>query len=301
MSLKSKQKNNRPGPKTATISVFSTLMEIMQEIIKLALNEDIGSGDITAKLIPESAQISATVISREPAVICGQSYFNAVFAELDTDIRIDWLVKECSEVKADTYLCTLTGNARHILTGERTALNFLQTLSATATQVKPFVDAIHGTQAKILDTRKTIPGLRVAQKYAISCGGGQNHRMGLYDGILIKENHILAAGGIQAAVTQAKTNNPEIPVEVEVENVAELQQALAAGADIIMLDNMSTTQMREAVQITQGRAKLEASGNVDINNVRDIAETGVDFISIGGLTKHIHAVDLSMRFEPLQS
>lgn len=262
-----------------------------------ALAEDIGGGDLTASLIPASARSEARVISREAAVLCGTDWFNQVFKQLDPGIRIEWQVTDGEQVEPEQLLCTLSGPSRALLTGERTALNFLQTLSGTATLAKRYAEAVAGTGVKVLDTRKTIPGLRRAQKYAVVCGGGHNHRVGLYDGVLIKENHIVAAGSIASAVSGARASAPEdIPVEVEVENLDEVQQALAAGADILLLDNMPTATLRQAVSLNNGQTKLEASGGITLHTIRDIAETGVDFISIGEITKQLHAIDLSMRF-----
>ncbi len=261
--------------------------------VKTALNEDVGSGDITAELIPENATASATLITREHATLAGRQWFDEVFKQLDSSIQIDWYVEDGNVITPDQKMCELHGSARSILTGERSAINFLQTLSATATSVASFVILIKDTDTKILDTRKTIPGLRLAQKYAVTCGGGMNHRAGLYDAILIKENHIIAAGGITEAITKAKQKN--VPVEVEVESLQELEEALKAEPDQILLDNFNIAELIKAVLITKGRAKLEASGNVDKQSIRAIAETGVDYISIGALTKHIQAIDFSMR------
>lgn len=260
------------------------------------LAEDIGNGDITADLIPQTAAAGAQVISRETATIAGCAWFGEVFRQLDSTIQITWHVQDGDTVTENNLLCELSGNARNLLTGERSALNILQTLSATATLTKSYVDLISHTHCKILDTRKTIPGLRDAQKYAVLCGGGTNHRIGLYDGILIKENHIMAAGSIRAAVKQAQKLTNSIAIEVEVENLDELKQALDSGADIVLLDNMDIETLKQAVAINNSKAKLEASGNVNKNTVTSIAETGVDFISIGELTKNIYAIDLSMRF-----
>ncbi len=276
----------------------------IKQVVQHALAEDVGndlsSGDITAQLIPKENQSTAEVISREAATLCGTAWFDEVFLQLDDTISIEWHANDGDKIQPEQLLCTLSGNSRALLTGERTALNFLQTLSGTATQTRQYVDAIAkintDINTRILDTRKTLPGLRTAQKYAVVCGGGSNHRMGLFDAYLIKENHILAAGSIAAAVAQAHTNNPEASVEVEVENRDELRQALQGGANQILLDNMSLPKLREAVAFTQGRATLEASGNVNLDTVRDIAKTGVDFISVGSLTKHVRAIDLSMRF-----
>lgn len=264
--------------------------------VRRALAEDIGSGDITAMLIPADAVCDATVISREDAVLCGTAWFDAVFLQMDSAIQIAWHAADGDAVTANQTLCTLHGPARPLLTGERTALNFLQTLSGTATQARRYADAVQGTKVKILDTRKTIPGLRNAQKYAVRCGGGHNHRHGLYDGILIKENHILAAGSIREAISAARVHAQGRAVEVEVENLDEVREALAAGADILLLDNFEPERMRAAVALNAGQAKLEASGGIGLDNLRQIAETGVDFISLGAITKHLRAIDLSMRF-----
>lgn len=260
-----------------------------------ALAEDIGSGDVTAQLIPERDSARATVISRERAILCGRPWFDAVFQQLDKQVQITWRVADGDKVEPGQILCELRGPARSLLSGERTALNFLQTLSGTATQTRAYVDAVQDTGAIILDTRKTLPGLRAAQKYAVACGGGRNHRMGLHDAVLIKENHIAAAGSVTAALRQAPKN---MLVEIEVENLEQLREALAAGARRILLDNFDLAGLRAAVTETAGRAQLEASGSVSLENVRAIAQTGVDFISIGGLTKHLRAIDLSMRFLP---
>ena len=275
-------------------------MNIASEIernVAAALAEDVGGGDWTARLTPTSREARAGVICRSAATIAGRPWFDAVFRSLDNQVNIAWQVEEGQPVAPNTPLCTVSGNARALLTGERAALNFLQMLSGVATATRHYVDAVAGTRAAILDTRKTLPGLRVAQKYAVKTGGGMNHRMGLYDGILIKENHIAAAGGVSAAMAEAQRTAPAgVWIQIEVENFTQLDEALAAGATLILLDNMSTAQMREAVNRTAGRAKLEASGGISIGNVREIAETGVDRISIGALTKDVKAVDLSMRF-----
>jgi nicotinate-nucleotide pyrophosphorylase (carboxylating) len=264
------------------------------------IEEDIGNGDITAAIIPESVNAEAEVVTREAMVLCGQAWFNAVFTKLASDVRIDWLVTEGTAVEANTMLCKLAGPARALLTGERTALNWLQTLSATATVARQYSDAVKGTGCKVLDTRKTLPGLRRAQKYAVACGGCHNHRMGLYDGILIKENHIMAAGSIGAAIRTARDIS-EVPVEVEVESLAQLTEAIAAQPDRIMLDNFNLEDLRAAVKMTGDSVELEASGNIDLDNIRAVAETGVDYISIGALTKHIKAIDLSMRIKLVNS
>lgn len=265
--------------------------------VSRALAEDIGTGDLTAALVPESAQARGRVISRQDAVICGTAWFDEVFRQVDDHIHIHWDLKDGDAVHKDQVLCRLEGPARGLLTGERSALNFLQTLSGTATVARRYAEAVKGTRATILDTRKTLPGLRNAQKYAVRCGGANNHRMGLYDGILIKENHITAAGGIAAAVKTARDRQVQVPVEVEVETLEQVQEALSAGADILLLDNFDLARMRQAVTLTAGRAKLEASGGIDMEAVRQVAETGVDYISVGSLTKHVQGVDLSMRFE----
>ncbi len=265
--------------------------------VKHALMEDIGSGDLTAALIPIEQQCIATVLCREAATISGCAWFDEVFKQIEPSVEIIWQIEDGEQVDCNQLLCTLTGSARSILTGERCGLNFIQTLSATATLTRQYVDAIQGIECEILDTRKTLPGLRLAQKYAVSCGGGRNHRFGLYDMILIKENHIMAAGSIAAAIAKARSLSPEVKVEIEVEDLNELQQAIDSGADIVMLDNMDNAMMREAVKITDGRCELEASGGVNLTTIKAIAETGVNFISVGLLTKDIQAVDLSMRFQ----
>lgn len=268
------------------------------EDIAAYLAEDLGSGDLTASIIPETTQASARVVTRENMVLCGQSWFDAVFQQLDKHIVIEWAHQEGHEVAADSLLCQLRGPARALLTGERTALNLLQTLSATATVARKYAQAVAGTACKVLDTRKTIPGLRLAQKYAVQCGGCVNHRIGLFDAILIKENHIIAAGSISAAIAKARELS-DVMVEIEVESLAELQEALMAQPDRIMLDNFTTADLQRAVALNQGQVELEASGNISLNTIRGIAETGVDYISIGALTKHINAIDLSMRIELL--
>lgn len=266
-------------------------------IVKLALDEDIGSGDITAGLVDRNERASATVITREAGVLCGTQFVDAVFAEVDPDVKVAWKKADGDTLRPNDVLFTLEGNARSILTGERAALNFLQMLSGTASYSASLANIIEGTKTKLLDTRKTIPGFRNAQKYAVTCGGCFNHRIGLFDAFLIKENHIAACGGIREAVEQARENAPGKPVEVEVENLPELEQALTAGADRIMLDNFTLEDMRKAVSITAGKAELEASGNVTKETLRGIAETGVDFISIGALTKVVTPLDLSMRLD----
>lgn len=270
--------------------------------VAAALAEDIDSGDLTALLVPAGGIARATVISRESAILCGGAWFERCFKEIDPGIELLWKAADGDRVAPGQVLCELAGPARALLTGERSALNFLQLLSGVATKARQYADAVAGTRAQVVDTRKTIPGLRLAQKYAVKCGGGGNHRLGLYDGILIKENHILAAGSIGAALAAARGIAERAGgrcqfVQVEVETLAELREALAAGAKMVLLDNMTLDQMREAVAIAAGRAVLEASGNVNLDSVRGIAETGVDRISIGGLTKDVRALDLSLRFQ----
>ncbi|MFM5430727.1 carboxylating nicotinate-nucleotide diphosphorylase [Aeromonas veronii] len=275
--------------------------------VRAALLEDLGdalttldqpdaSADITAQLIPADRMASARVITREAGVFCGQPWVDEVFVQLGGDVKVEWKVQDGEVLSPNQELFRLHGPARLLLTGERNALNFVQTLSGVATLTARYVAELEGTDCRLLDTRKTIPGLRTAQKYAVTCGGGKNHRIGLYDAYLIKENHILACGGIAEAISEARHLNPGKPVEVEVESLAELEQALAAHADIVMLDNFDVTMMREAVAINQGRAKLEVSGNVTLDTLAEFAATGVDFISVGALTKHVRALDLSMRF-----
>jgi nicotinate-nucleotide pyrophosphorylase (carboxylating) len=268
--------------------------------VAAALAEDVGTGDLTARLIPADRVARATVITREDAVLCGTAWFDEVFRQIDSRVRVTWSAHDSDRVRADQQLCTLEGPARSLLTGERTALNFLQALSATATVTRRYVDAVAGTRCRILDTRKTIPGLRLAQKYAVLCGGGTNHRIGLFDAILVKENHIAAAGSIANAVSEARRLAAKVLLEVEVENLTQLREALDARVDRILLDNFSDDLMREAVKITRAhanaRTELEASGNMSLETLRAVADTGVDFISVGGLTKHVRAVDLSMRF-----
>ncbi|AAY35873.1 carboxylating nicotinate-nucleotide diphosphorylase [Pseudomonas fragariae (ex Marin et al. 2024)] len=263
--------------------------------VRRALLEDVGSGDITAQLIPAERLAKATIISRDTAVIAGTAWVDAVFRQLDPRVAVHWQVTDGDRVNPNQALFHLEGPARSLLTGERSALNFLQMLSGVATRAQYFADMVAGTQVKLLDTRKTLPGLRMAQKYAVTCGGCHNHRIGLYDAFLIKENHIAACGGIAQAVEAAHRIAPGKPVEVEVESLGELKQALDAGADIIMLDELSLDDMREAVRLTAGRASLEASGGINDDTLRVIAETGVDYISIGAMTKDVKAVDLSMR------
>ncbi len=269
----------------------------IQEQVKLALQEDIGSGDVTADLIPADNQSNATVVCRDNAILCGVAWFDEVFKQIDSNVKVKWNYKDGDSVAANSNICTLSGNARAILSGERAALNFVQSLSATSTLTNKFVSKINNTKTKILDTRKTIPNMRDAQKYAVLCGGGKNHRIGLYDMVLIKENHIMAAGSITAAVQQAKKLHPTIKVEVEAETMEEFREASNAGADIVMLDNFELSDMCDAVRENNNKVILEASGGVNIDTVTAIANTGVDFISVGEITKNIKAVDLSMRFE----
>lgn len=265
--------------------------------VERAFAEDLGSGDATATLLPADGRAGARLTCREEAVLAGIPWFDACFRRLDPGVRIDWLAHDGMRVAADTVICRLEGNARALVSAERSALNFLQLLSGTATRTAAYVAAVAGTAVRVLDTRKTVPGLRLAQKYAVRCGGGHNHRIGLFDAVLIKENHIIAAGGIGAAVAAARRRHPALLLEVEVEGLDELQQALDAGVDRIMLDNFSLPLMREAVLLTAGRTPLEVSGNVDLATIGEFARTGVDFISVGALTKHVHAVDLSLRLQ----
>ena len=278
--------------------------DVISRQVAAALAEDIGAGDVTAALVPATQQVRAQIVAREPAILCGTDWVEATFRQLDPAIRLEWLAHDGEAIAAEQSLVRLAGPARPMLTGERTALNFLQTLSATATAAHRYVQAVAGTGCRILDTRKTLPGLRLAQKYAARCGGAQNHRLGLYDMVLIKENHIIAAGSIARAIGTARQTSPGVRVEVEVESLDEFDQALAAGPDIIMLDELSRDDLREAVARNRahrankgGGTQLEASGSVTLETVREIAMTGVDFVSIGGITKHIRAVDLSMRLE----
>ncbi|MDH0967779.1 carboxylating nicotinate-nucleotide diphosphorylase [Acinetobacter johnsonii] len=279
------------------MSISQQLLEqSIQLNIQQALQEDIGDGDITALLTPEDEQATATIISREDMILAGQPWVNALIAAFDSSVQITWLKNDGDLVRANETIFKLAGSARSLLTVERPALNFVQTLSAVASKTAEYVKQLDGLNTKLLDTRKTLPGLRIAQKYAVSVGGGQNHRLGLFDAFLIKENHIMAAGGIAQAIAKAHQIAPGKPVEVEVETWAELDQALEAKADIVMLDNFSQQQMIDAVKHVAGRCKLEASGNITIVNLREVASTGVDYISMGVLTKDVKAVDLSMRF-----
>ena len=271
--------------------------QYIQQLVDLALKEDIGSGDITAELVRSDTNARAVVVSRETGVLCGSTFVDAVFSMLDAEINIDWFKSDGDLLEPNDTLFTVSGNARKILTGERTALNFLQLLSGTATLAFRFANSVEGTSVRLLDTRKTIPGLRLAQKYAVTCGGCHNHRIGLYDAFLIKENHIEACGGVADAISAARKSAPGKTVEIEVETLNELQLALAANPDRIMLDNFSEAMLREAVAANAGQCELEASGNITELNLRSIAETGIDFISIGALTKRVEPLDLSMRLE----
>lgn len=283
------------------------LQQDIRRAVRAALLEDLGdaltaldqpdaSADITAQLIPADRISTARVITREAGVFCGQPWVDEVFAQLGGEVKVEWKVQDGERLAPNQELFRLHGPARVLLTGERNALNFVQTLSGVATLTARYVAELEGTDCRLLDTRKTLPGLRSAQKYAVTCGGGKNHRIGLFDAYLIKENHILACGGIAEAISEARRLNPDKPVEVEVESLAELEQALAARADIVMLDNFDIPMMQEAVRLNQGRAKLEVSGNVTLDTLAEYAATGVDFISVGALTKHVRALDLSMRF-----
>ena len=281
----------------------NTLTRDRQHVVSCALREDIGTGDITAELVPEKTQYLARVITREAAVICGTAWVDETFRQVDDSVQLHWQVSEGEKVTANQTLFEAHGNARAILTAERTALNFLQLLSGTATTASHYAAAVAGTDTRVLDTRKTLPGLRTAQKHAVRCGGCHNHRIGLYDAYLIKENHIVACGSIDQAISQARLSHPTRPVEVEVETLDEFAQALKAKADIIMLDEFALEDMLTAVSINQNspthRAKIEASGSITLENIREIAQTGVDYISIGSITKHLCAIDLSMRFQAL--
>lgn len=272
-------------------------VELIEQQVRAALAEDVGSGDLTAALLPATAPGRAEVITREAAVLCGRAWFDATFRLLDAGTRVNWLASDGERVAPGQRLCTLDGPLRALLTGERTALNYLQTLTGTATRARVYADAVAGLPVRILDTRKTLPGLRVQQKYAVRCGGCDNHRMGLHDAVLIKENHILAAGSIAAAVAAARASGSGAWIEVEVENLDELREALASGCERVLLDNFSLADLRAAVAITAGRARLEASGGVTLAGLRTIAGTGVDDISVGALTKDVIAADLSMRLD----
>ncbi|MBU9825364.1 carboxylating nicotinate-nucleotide diphosphorylase [Rahnella perminowiae] len=290
------------SPESRRAQLLERIQNDIPSLVTQALGEDLGgevnaNNDLTAQLLPQDKQANATIITREAGIFCGQGWLDEVFTQLAGDkITVRWHVKDGDNVSENQTLCELSGSARMLLTGERTALNFVQTLSGVATEVNHYVKILEGTKTQLLDTRKTLPGLRTALKYAVLCGGGSNHRLGLADAFLIKENHIIACGSIKAAVERALWIHAEVPVEVEVESIDELQQALDAGSDIIMLDNFTVPMMREGVILTAGRALLEVSGNVTATTLREFAETGVDYISVGALTKHVRAMDLSMRF-----
>jgi len=277
--------------------LLDVLDEALLRGVRYALTEDIGTGDVTASLIPETALARAQVRSRESAVLCGRAWFDAVFAELDSRVTVDWQVHDGDRIVPEQVVCTLAGPARAILTGERTALNFLQTLSGTASCARRYADVVEDLPVRILDTRKTLPGLRVAQKYAVRVGGCHNHRMGLYDAILIKENHISSAGSIQLAVQAARAGNPNLAIEVEVVNESQINESLEAGIDRLLLDNFTIEALRRAVVQVAGQAELEASGGINLENLRAVAVTGIDLISIGAMTKHLQATDYSMIFE----
>ncbi len=280
-----------------TLSPAGIDYQDITDLVCRALAEDLGPGDLTAALVPAEAHAEAQVISREHAVLCGSAWLGEVFRQLDPEVKVHWLVADGASVAPDQMLCRISGRARPMLSGERTALNLLQTLSGTATTAGRYAAAVAGTQVRLLDTRKTLPGLRSAQKYAVRCGGCRNHRMGLYDAFLIKENHIRACGSVAGAIRAARAAAADKPVEVEVRSLGELREALAARADIVLLDNFGTEQLREATHINAGRARLEASGGATMEQLREIAATGVDYISVGALTKHVRAVDLSMLFD----
>ncbi len=276
---------------------LEALDRAIRELVRRTLEEDVGSGDLTADLIPQAARARARLVAREPAVLCGIAWFDTVFEELDPEISIDWRCREGEDIEPGQVLCRLEGPARPLLTGERSALNLLQTLSGTATTAREYARLVADLPVRLLDTRKTLPGLRLAQKHAVRVGGCHNHRLGLFDAILIKENHIQACGGIRQAVEAARARHPGVSIEIEVENLDELREALAAGADRILLDNFDLDALREAVRITGGHARLEASGNITRDNLREIAKTGIDDISLGALTKHLRAIDFSLRFD----
>jgi nicotinate-nucleotide pyrophosphorylase (carboxylating) len=288
---------------SARDALISSVMDLPTDLaqqVQAALREDVGAGDVTASLVPADQRARGRVVTRENAVLCGRAWVDETFRQLDPDVCVNWLAQDAQPVSAGQTIFEIEGTARPILTGERTALNFLQLLSGTATEARRYADAVAGTAATILDTRKTLPGLRTAQKYAVRCGGADNHRIGLYDMVLIKENHIATAGSIGAAIAAARRVSPGLEVEIEVESLDELEHALAAGPDIVMLDDFTHADMRKAVALNRARGgavKLEASGSVTLSTVRDIAETGVDYISVGSLTKHVRAIDLSMRLD----
>lgn len=284
-----------PDPSAETLSRALPPLALIEAQVREALAEDVGAGDLTAGLLPAAATARAEVITRDDAVLCGSAWFDQVFCQLDPEVSIDWQARDGESVRPGQRLCTLAGRLRPLLTGERTALNYLQLLSGTATRARRAADAVAGLPVRLLDTRKTLPGLRRQQKYAVVCGGCHNHRMGLFDAILIKENHISAAGSISAAIAAAHRLAGEVAVEIEVESLEGLREALEAGVEHVLLDNFDRPALRRAVELTAGRAQLEASGGISRDRLREIAETGVDAISVGGLTKHVEAVDLSMR------
>ena len=284
------------APSPSVLRAQRPALALIESQVRAALAEDLGGGDLTAALLPAEQRSRVELITREAALLCGCAWFEAVFRLLDTGVALQWEAQDGEPIRAGQRLCVLTGPTRALLTGERTAMNYLQTLSGTATTASRYAAVVAGLPVRVLDTRKTLPGLRIQQKYAVRCGGCHNHRIGLYDAILLKENHILAAGSIPAALAAARAANPGVTIQIEVEDLAELAQALAAGALLILLDNFSLDQLRQAVALNAGRARLEASGGVDLSTVRAIAETGVDRISVGALTKDLTAVDLSMRF-----
>lgn len=286
------------------VPYLTDLQRDIELTVRQALAEDLGhlpleQGDITASLIPATQQAKATIISREDCVFCGSAWLTEVFRQLSGQVQVEWFVQDGDKITANSVLCELTGPARTLLTGERTALNFIQSLSGTATTTAQYVSLLEGSTTRLLDTRKTLPGMRLAQKYAVACGGGKNHRLGLYDAFLIKENHIAAAGSIDNAVNIARQNFPGKPVEVEVEDLIEFEQALKAGADIIMLDNFHIADIQQAVSLNKGQAKLEVSGNITAEALRSLSSTGVDYISSGALTKNVQAIDLSMRLRSI--
>ncbi len=286
-------------PHTFRYNYQLALSDTIKQMVGTALAEDLnslaGGHDITAELIPEGRKVTARLVCREAGILCGMEWFNEVFSQLGSNVTITWLVHDGDNVTADMNICQLYGSAREILTGERTAMNFLQSLSGTATLTNQYVQELAGTECRLLDTRKTLPGFRLAQKYAVTCGGGHNHRIGLFDAFLIKENHIIACGSIQNAIQQARQNYPEHPVEVEVENLDEFNEALAAGADVIMLDNFPNSDKTEAVGLNNGKAALEASGNITLKTLTHVAKTGIEYVSVGAITKNIKALDLSLR------
>lgn len=291
-----KQAATRPLPSPEALRAQLPPLEQIEAQVQAVLAEDLGAGDLTAALLPAQQQSRVDLITREAAVLCGSAWFETVFRLLDPGVQVQWEARDGESIHPGQRLCVLTGPTRALLTGERTAMNYLQTLSGTATRARRYADAVAGLPVRVLDTRKTLPGLRLQQKYAVLCGGCFNHRIGLYDAILIKENHILAAGSIPAALAAAQAGSPDVTIQIEVENLAELAAALAAGARLILLDNFTLDELRQAVALNAGRAQLEASGNVNLATVRAIAETGVDRISVGDLTKDVTSVDLSMRF-----